>query len=91
MDRGRVVSITKFLALLVFLCIAAALLMTTSCANAAGAERAKRVLMISTGSRISPGFGAYERSFAATLQELAPARSEFYSEYLDIVRFPSES
>jgi PAS domain S-box-containing protein len=68
-----------------------ALLATASSANAADPGRAKRVLMISTGSRISPGFLAYERNFIDTLRRLAPARVEFYSEYLDIVRFPSKS
>ena len=82
--------ITYFLRRAVCLCTVAVLTALSS-THAADGERAKRVLMISTGSRISPGFGAYERSFAATLQELAPARIEFYSEYLDIVRFPSES
>lgn len=60
-------------------------------AYTAEVERAKRVLLVSTGSRLSPGFGAFEENFTHTLQQLAPARVEIYSEYLDIVRFPSDS
>jgi PAS domain S-box-containing protein len=60
-------------------------------AYAAEVEHARRVLIVSTGSRIAPGFSAYERNFIDTLQQLAPGRVEIYSEYLDIVRFPSES
>jgi signal transduction histidine kinase len=68
-----------------------AVLVAISAANAADEERAKRVLMISTGSRFSPGFGILEENIVDTLRRLAPARIEFYSEYLDIVRFPGES
>jgi len=60
-------------------------------ANAAEVGRAQRVLIVSTGSRMAPGFGAFEQNFVDTLRRLAPARVEIYSEYLDIVRFPSES
>jgi ABC-type uncharacterized transport system substrate-binding protein len=79
-----------FVGRLLLLCVIV-VLMTANSTNAADARRAKRVLMISTGSRISPGFRAYEENFIDTLRRLAPARVEFYSEYLDIVRFPSES
>jgi PAS domain S-box-containing protein len=74
----------------VALCLIVCLLAVSS-ANAADAERAKRVLMVSTGSRISPGFGLVERKIFDTLQQLGSRRIEFYSEYLDIIRFPSAS
>jgi len=53
-------------------------------------ERAKRVLLVSTGSRISIGFPTVERNAIEKLGQLHPGGLEFYSEYLDIVRFPSE-
>lgn len=83
-------SIRRFFGRLVSLYIAAVLAAVSS-ANAADAERAKRVLMISTGSRVSPGFGLLERNIFDTLRQLEPRRMEFYSEYLDIIRFPSAS
>ncbi len=58
---------------------------------AAEGEPAKRVLIVSTGSRFSPGFGLLEQNVVERLQQLVPSRIEFYSEYLDIVRFPSQS
>lgn len=66
-------------------------LSTVSAANAADAGRAKRVLMIATASRFSPGLGVAERNIVATVRRLIPARIEFYSEYLDIIRFPTKS
>jgi hypothetical protein len=47
--------------------------------------------MISTGSRFSPGFALAEQNAIDTMAKLGPGRVDFYSEYLDIVRFPSES
>ena len=47
--------------------------------------------MISTGSRFSPGFALIEQSTLDTMAKLGPGRIDFYSEYLDIIRFPSES
>ena len=82
--------ITYFLRRIVFLCTVAVLAALSS-THAADAERAKRVLMISTGSRLSPGFGLVERKIFDTLQQLGSRRIEFYSEYLDIIRFPRES
>ena len=82
------ISNTHFLGRLVALCIVVCLLAVSS-ANAGDAGRAKRVLMISTGSRVSPGFGLVEQRIFDTLQQLGSRRVEFYSEYLDIIRFPS--
>jgi hypothetical protein len=53
--------------------------------------RAKRMLMISTGNRFAPGFAVAEQSALDTLRQLESGQMEFYSESLDIVRFPSES
>jgi signal transduction histidine kinase len=60
-------------------------------AAAAQEGRAKRVLVISTGSRFSVGFPIVEQNAVDKLRQLYPAELEFYSEYLDIVRFPSDS
>jgi hypothetical protein len=84
------ISTWRFLSPLVALCVIV-LFIAISSANAADAERAKRVLMVSTGSRIAPGFGLVERKIFDTLQQLESRRIEFYSEYLDIIRFPSVS
>ena len=48
-------------------------------------------MMISTGSRFSPGFALIEQSALDTMAKLGLDRIDFYSEYLDIIRFPSES
>ena len=57
---------------------------------AAEATRAKRVLMVSTGSRFSIAFPTLEQNAVDKLRELNSGNLEFYSEYLDIIRFPSE-
>jgi hypothetical protein len=54
------------------------------------ATPAKRVLMLSTGNRFSIGFPIVEQNAVDKLRQLRPGELEFYSEYLDIVRFPSE-
>ena len=54
------------------------------------ATPAKRVLMLSTGNRVSIGFPIVEQNAVDKLRQLRPGELEFYSEYLDIVRFPSE-
>jgi len=61
--------------------------------NGFGADRApaKRVLMLATGSRFSPGFPILEQSVTDQLRKLQGEEIELYSEYLDIVRFPSAS
>ena len=59
--------------------------------HAAESTRPKRVLMISTGSRVSPGFPLAEQTAVDTLRQLESGPMEFYSESLDIVRFPSDS
>jgi hypothetical protein len=57
---------------------------------AAEATRAKRVLMVSAGSRFSIAFPTLEQNAVDKLRELNSGNLEFYSEYLDIIRFPSE-
>jgi PAS domain S-box-containing protein len=88
-DTSHVLT-AHFLRPLVALCVIL-FLVAISSANAADAGRAKRVLMISTGSRLSPGFGIVEQRIFDTLRQLEQGRIEFYSEYLDIIRFSSES
>ncbi len=58
-----------------------------------GAEdgEAKRVLMISTGSRFSLGFPIVEQNALDRLRELYPGELEVYAESLDIIRFPNDS
>jgi hypothetical protein len=47
--------------------------------------------MISPGNRFAPGFAVAEQSALETLRQLESGQMEFYSESLNIVRFPSES
>ena len=64
---------------------------TFASADGADAERAKRVVMISTASRFAPGFALVEQGALDTMAKLGPGRVDFHFEYLDIVRFPSEN
>jgi PAS domain S-box-containing protein len=57
-------------------------------ADAAGA---KRVLLISTGSRLSPGFALADQGVLDALREIPSGQVETYAENLDILRFPTES
>ena len=59
-------------------------------AAAAESARAKRVLMVSTGSRFSIAFPILEQNAVDKLRQIHPKDLDFYSEYLDIIRFPSE-
>ena len=58
-----------------------------------GAEgaRAKRVLIVSTGGSLSSGFRVAEQTAVDTLRQLESGPLEFYSESLDIIRFPSDT
>lgn len=51
---------------------------------------AKRVLIISTGSRLAPGFAIVDQQILAAFRGMASPRVEVYAENLDIVRFPIE-
>ena len=66
-------------------------LIAVSGVRAADSVPAKRLLMISTGSRFAPGFALAEQSALDTLRNLGAGQIDVYSESLDIVRFPSES
>jgi PAS domain S-box-containing protein len=61
-----------------------------SVVGAAEKPRLKRVLLLATGSRFSVGFPILEQNAVEKLRQLRPGELEFYSEYLDIIRFPSE-
>jgi PAS domain S-box-containing protein len=76
--------------LICLLCMLAGLAAATH-APGAEAPRAKRVLIISTGSRFSVGFPLAEQTAIDQLRQLYSGDLEFYSEALDIIRFPSET
>src|SRR5438445_11810612 len=65
-------------------------LIVTSGAHAAQAGPAKRVLLISTGSRFSPGFALVDAAVIEALGKIESGTVEVYPENLDILRFPSE-
>ena len=65
-------------------------LIVTSGAHGAEAGPAKRVLIISTGSRLAPGFMLVDQQLLQALAGIPSARIETYAENLDLVRFPSE-
>jgi PAS domain S-box-containing protein len=68
------------------------ILLSTVLAFTVGAQevRAKRVLIISTGSRFAPGFIIVDQQLLQALAKIPSARIETYAENLDIVRFPAE-
>ena len=72
------------------LCVSASF-SAVSLVHGADSQRAKRVLMISTGSRFSIGFPILEQNAVDKLRQLRPGELEFYGESLDIIRFPSKS
>jgi PAS domain S-box-containing protein len=65
---------------------------TLSLSAASGAEepKAKRVLIISTGSRLSPGFTAMDRAILEALGNNPSKPVDTYAENLDILRFPTD-
>ena len=65
-------------------------LIVTSGAHAAEAARPKRVLIISTGSRLAPGFALVDRGILEALGKIPSPPIETYAENLDILRFPTE-
>ena len=58
--------------------------------RAADGVRPKRVLIISTGSRLAPGFALVDQGILEALGKLPSGRIETYAENLDIMRFPTE-
>jgi signal transduction histidine kinase len=71
------------------LCVIVCLIVTGS-AHAADGARAKRVLLISTGSRLSPGFALVDQGVLEALGRIPSGPVETYAENLDILRFPTE-
>jgi hypothetical protein len=65
-------------------------LIVTSGAHAAAAGPAKLVLLISTGSRFSPGFALVDQAVLEALQNIESGTVEVYPENLDILRFPAD-
>jgi PAS domain S-box-containing protein len=65
-------------------------LIVTGGAYAAESGPAKRVLLISTGSRLSPGFALVDQGVLEALGKIPSGRVETYAENLDILRFPTE-
>ena len=61
-----------------------------SSAVAGEAPPPKRVLIISTGSRLAPGFVAVDQQLLAALRKVQSVRIETYAENLDLVRFPTD-
>ena len=59
-------------------------------AGAHGAAPAKRVLLISTGSRFSPGFTIVDQAVLQALRKMESGTVEVYTENLDVVRFSNE-
>jgi PAS domain S-box-containing protein len=59
-------------------------------ASNAELARVKRVLIISVGSRLAPGFVIADQQLLAALRKIETARIEIYAENLDLVRFPAE-
>src|SRR5262245_12221432 len=62
----------------------------TSAGHAAEAVRAKRVLIISAGSRLSPRFALVDQGILEALGKIPSPQIETYAENLDILRFPTE-
>ena len=67
-----------------------AILITVSSAYGGETKPAKRVLIISTGSRFSPGFTLVDQAILGALAKLPAGAIETYGENLDILGFPSE-
>jgi signal transduction histidine kinase len=65
-------------------------LIVTSAAYAAQEGPAKRVLLISTGSRFSPGFALVDQAVLEALAKIPSGGVETYPENLDILRFPAD-
>src|SRR6266436_9318540 len=65
-------------------------LIVTDGAHAADAGPAKRVLLISTGSRFSPGFALVDQAVLEALGRIDSGTVEVYPENLDILRFPAD-
>jgi signal transduction histidine kinase len=78
----------RFAQRLAELCLIVSLAALSS-AQAAETGSAKRVLIISTGSRFSAGFAAAHERVLEALGKISAVRLETYGEDLDIIRFPT--
>jgi PAS domain S-box-containing protein len=65
--------------------------LTSSSGYSAESERPKRVLIISTGSRLAPGFMIVDQQLLQVLGTIQSPRIETYAENLDLLRFPNEN
>ena len=64
--------------------------LASSRSYSAEGERPKRVLIISTGSRLAPGFIIVDQQLLGILGKIQSPPIETYAENLDLVRFPTE-
>ena len=58
--------------------------------HAAEPPSVKRVLLISTGTRFSPGFALVDRNVLEALRKIEQAKIELHGENLDLIRFPTK-
>jgi signal transduction histidine kinase len=70
--------------------LALAVLIGLSLGARAAESPTKRVLVISTGSRLSPGFNVVDQQILQALRTIKSAQIDTYAENLDITRFPAE-
>jgi PAS domain S-box-containing protein len=61
----------------------------TSAVHSADAERPQRILIVSTGSRLAPGFVLVDQQLLQELGKIPYPPIEIYAENLDIIRFPA--
>jgi len=68
------------------------LLIFVAAFTASGVEalQPKRVLIISAGSRLAPGFVAVDQQLLQALRNIPSAQIETYAENLDLVQFPAD-
>ena len=81
----RQANLLAVLALCALLILAAVTL-----ASGADSDRPKRVLIVSTGSRLSPGFTLMDRAILDVLGNNPSNPVDAYAENLDILRFPTD-
>jgi PAS domain S-box-containing protein len=65
-------------------------LLASSHSYSAESARAKKVLIISTGSRLAPGFIIVDQQLLQILRKIQSPRIETYAENLDLIPFPNE-
>jgi PAS domain S-box-containing protein len=74
----------------IYVLCATVCLIVTGGAHAAEVTPTKRVLIISTGSRLAPGFILVDQQLLQALVKIPSVPVETYAENLDLARFPSE-